>query len=310
MKKPEETMNEDVKTPEMTPEVPRKFSMSLSQSSRGESKSDGEMINLSRSPSVIDRISVRLKGKSLDNIQKQAATQFNLNPKKSIEFMSQHGLMSATPQDFATFMFVTPGLSKRKIGEFLGGVADFNQETLTFYLEHIDFSGQSLVDALRTMNLRFRLPGEAQQIDRILEAFATRYTQNNPSIFGSTDVVFILSFSCIMLNTDLHNENIAPSKKMTMQGFLNNNRGIDEGGDINPFILEQLYLEIQENEIRMNESDMYESDVVTFIAPKLAGWLHKKCENFMGSWRKHWFVLTDSCLYYFFEPSVTILSYS
>lgn len=32
----------------------------------------------------------------------------------------------------------------------------------------------------------FRLPGEAQKIDRMMEAFASRYCQCNPGVFQST----------------------------------------------------------------------------------------------------------------------------
>lgn len=33
---------------------------------------------------------------------------------------------------------------------------------------------------------------------------------------------------------------------------------------------------MQEAEIRMDEGDMYESEVITFVAPKKSGWLKKK----------------------------------
>lgn len=33
---------------------------------------------------------------------------------------------------------------------------------------------------------------------------------------------------------------------------------------------------MQDEEIRMDEGDMYESEVITFVAPKQSGWLKKK----------------------------------
>ena len=47
----------------------------------------------------------------------------------------------------------------------------------------------------------FRLPGEAQKIDRMMETFAQRYCQLNPNIFSNTDTCYVLSFAVIMLNT-------------------------------------------------------------------------------------------------------------
>jgi hypothetical protein len=51
----------------------------------------------------------------------------------------------------------------------------------------------------------FRLPGEAQKIDRMMETFAKRFCECNPGLFNSTDTCYILAFAIIMLNTNLHN---------------------------------------------------------------------------------------------------------
>jgi len=40
-----------------------------------------------------------------------------------------------------------------------------------------------LVQAMRNFLSSFRLPGEAQKIDRIMERFAIRFCEQNPSIF-------------------------------------------------------------------------------------------------------------------------------
>ena len=39
-----------------------------------------------------------------------------------------------------------------------------------------------------------RLPGEAQQIDRIMESFAAHYCSQNPGLFDEQDTCYILSF--------------------------------------------------------------------------------------------------------------------
>jgi hypothetical protein len=41
----------------------------------------------------------------------------------------------------------------------------------------------------------FRLPGEAQKIDRMMECFAQRYCQLNPNIFTNTGELSDLSVS-------------------------------------------------------------------------------------------------------------------
>jgi brefeldin A-inhibited guanine nucleotide-exchange protein len=76
----------------------------------------------------------------------------------------------------------------------------------------------------------FRLPGEAQKIDRIMEKFVEKFT--NPDVFPSADTAFILAFSVIMLNTDLHNPSIKDDRRMTAEGFIRNNRNSRKGGDL------------------------------------------------------------------------------
>jgi cytohesin len=61
----------------------------------------------------------------------------------------------------------------------------------------------------------FRLPGEAQKIDRMMEAFSSRYVGLNPGIFASTDVCYVVSFAIIMLNTALHNPAVNPRDRTT-----------------------------------------------------------------------------------------------
>ena len=107
-----------------------------------------------------------------------------------------------------------------------------------------------------------------------------------------------------MLNTDRHNPNIPESKKMSLEAFVANNRGINDGKDLPREVLVTLYKEINANEIKMSEGDQWEGDVVTFMAPNKSGWLQKQNHSttFSGKWKKHWFVLSEHVLYYFDSP--------
>ena len=78
------------------------------------------------------------------------------------------------------------------------------------YIDQINFNGMDFVNALRHLLSNFRLPGEAQKIDRIMEKFAGRYCENNPKldIFASADAAYVLAYSIIMLTTDLHSAQV------------------------------------------------------------------------------------------------------
>lgn len=51
------------------------------------------------------------------------------------------------------------------------------------------------------------------------------------------DTVFVLAFAIIMLNTDLHTPHLKQDRRMKMEDFIKNLRGIDDGADIDREIL-------------------------------------------------------------------------
>ncbi|KAA8523097.1 hypothetical protein F0562_009520 [Nyssa sinensis] len=104
--------------------------------------------------------------------------------------------------------------------------------------------------ALRTFLETFRLPGESQKIQRILEAFSEKfYDQQSSEIFVSKDSVFILCYSLIMLNTDQHNPQV--KKKMTEEEFIRNNRAINGGKDLPREYLSELFHSISTHAITL-----------------------------------------------------------
>lgn len=94
---------------------------------------------------------------------------------------------------------------------------------LRAFVNKLNFEGLAFDEALRKLLQTFRLPGEAQKIDRVMNEFAKRYCQNNSHVFSSPDTGYVLAYSLIMLNTDAHNPNV--KKKMSLSDFLRNNRG-------------------------------------------------------------------------------------
>jgi brefeldin A-inhibited guanine nucleotide-exchange protein len=120
------------------------------------------------------------------------------------------------------------------------------------FVDFMEFQNMGFVDALRMFLQSFRLPGEAQKIDRYMLKFAERYIAGNPAVFANADTAYILSFSTIMLNTDAHSPNIKKGR-MTKAEFFKNNRGINNGQDLPEHLLSDIYDEIHSNEIRMKD---------------------------------------------------------
>ncbi|KAK9829453.1 hypothetical protein WJX72_005963 [[Myrmecia] bisecta] len=184
----------------------------------------------------------------------EGVTLFNKKPKKGIAFMQEQGMLGRSGEDVAKFLAKTAGLNKTLIGEYLGEREDFCLKVMHCYVDAMDFEGAEFDAAIRTFLNGFRLPGEAQKIDRLMEKFAERYVHCNAEAFKSADVAYVLAYSVIMLNTDAHNPQV--KVKMSKQDFLRNNRGINDGGDLDEEYMTSLYDRIVNNEIKMKDSGL------------------------------------------------------
>ncbi|CAI4058360.1 hypothetical protein SKDZ_04G3830 [Saccharomyces kudriavzevii ZP591] len=175
---------------------------------------------------------------------------FNNKPKKAIPLLIQKGfLKDDSPNSIAKWLLKTEGLDLAAIGDYLGEGDDKNIAIMHAFVDEFDFTGMSIVDALRSFLQSFRLPGEGQKIDRFMLKFAERFVDQNPGVFSKADTAYVLSYSLIMLNTDLHSSRI--KNKMSLQEFFENNEGIDNGRDLPREFLEGLFNEIANNEIKL-----------------------------------------------------------
>ncbi|XP_076310068.1 cytohesin-1-like isoform X3 [Tachypleus tridentatus] len=226
--------------------------------------------------------------------------KFNMDPKKGIEYLTEHGLLQDTAESVAQFLYRGEGLNKTAIGDYLGERNDFNMKVLDAFVDLHDFTDLILVQALRQFLWSFRLPGEAQKIDRMMEKFAQRYCHLNPGVFSNTDTCYVLSFAIIMLNTSLHNPSV--KEKPSVEQFIKMNRGINNGGDLPRELILSLYDSIKQEPFKIPEDDG--NDLMhTFFNPDREGWLWKQGSSKLSgrykSWKRRWFILNDNCLYYF-----------
>ncbi|CAI2174280.1 9939_t:CDS:2 [Funneliformis geosporum] len=139
-----------------------------------------------------------------------------------------------TPQQYLDKLRDT--LSKSELATLLTKSKDvFHETVLRTYMETFDFTRDPVDIALRKFLMDCHLPKETQQIDRVMEAFAKRYYECNPDLFPSSDTVYVLAFSMLMLHTDAFNKSV--KRKMTKEEFVKNTK--IEGCP--PEVLEILY---------------------------------------------------------------------
>ena len=148
--------------------------------------------------------------------------RFNMKPKKGLQYLMEQGLLDGSAESVASFFHSNPALDKTAVGDFMGEDVAFNKAVLHAFAQLMDFRGLSFDEAIRTYVSGFRLPGEAQKIDRMMLEFASQYHINNPGRFSSADTAYVLAYSVIMLNSDQHNPQV--KNRMTKEEFFRNNR--------------------------------------------------------------------------------------
>ncbi|KAG8811794.1 hypothetical protein FRC17_002321 [Serendipita sp. 399] len=142
-------------------------------------------------------------------------------------------------------------VSKAEVAGVLASSGDdFHSKALRAFLAKFSFEKDPLDIAIRRLLMDLSLPRETQQIDRVMEAFAARYTECNPGLFSqpgmrksalrklcsfALDQAYILAFSLIMLHTDAFNK--SNKHKMTKPAYVKNTRL----PGVQPEILEYYY---------------------------------------------------------------------
>lgn len=179
---------------------------------------------------------------------------FNKRPDKGIRYLTERGFLDPCPRAVARFLISRKGLSKMRIGEYLGDLqGPFNARVLECFVEELDFAGMQVDLALRRFQSHFLLPGEAQKIERLVEVFSHRYARCNPDVvakLASPDTLFVLAFSVVLLNTDLHTPSVKADKRMKLEDYVRNLRGVDEGRDLDRDMLAGIYERIKAHPFR------------------------------------------------------------
>ncbi|GAA5872222.1 hypothetical protein JCM3774_002300 [Rhodotorula dairenensis] len=142
---------------------------------------------------------------------------------RALEALDDPDLVDAKARDLARQVWEGDEsfIESRKAAEWLGSATRLSTATLRHYMGKFDFAGLRLDGAFRRLCSRLYLKAETQQVDRILEQFSLRYYEQNPQYpFGSSDVVHAVTYSILLLNTDLHV--VDSASRMTRQQFIRN----------------------------------------------------------------------------------------
>lgn len=224
------------------------------KSSHGGSQQSITSFGSANNREVLDLPEELEERKHRKEVMETGIDMFNKKPKKGVAFLQDRGLLGTTIEDIAKWLHAEERLDKTIVGDYLGENDDHCKAVMCGYIDAMNFTDMDIVAALRHFLEGFRLPGEAQKIDRLMEKFASRFCDCNPNItlFPSADTVYVLAFSVIMLTTDLHSPQI--KHKMTKEQYIKLNRGISDSKDLPEEYLSQIYDEIAGQEIKMKNT--------------------------------------------------------
>lgn len=173
----------------------------------------------------------------------QALEKFNARPKDGIQFIKDKNLIDNNG-DLVQLLKDNMRVDKKVLGEFLS--KEENKPLREEFIRSLDFTNLRIDEALRSMLEKFRLPGESQLIERILDAFSIHWFKQNKGILQSSDNALSLAYAIIMLNVDQHSKKVKP---MTCDEFDRNLMGPKSERIYDRQLLDQIYTNIRDNEI-------------------------------------------------------------
>ena len=115
-----------------------------------------------------------------------------------------------------------------------------------------------IVQALRLFLFSFQLPSEGQKIDRIIEHFASKYYNDNPTLLTNADSAFYLSYGIMILQTALHNPNV--KDKMTLEEFTKILEEQNIQGNFSSDFFSDIYRQISEDPLSLPEFEESKQD--------------------------------------------------
>uniref|UniRef100_A0A0R3RV68 SEC7 domain-containing protein n=1 Tax=Elaeophora elaphi TaxID=1147741 RepID=A0A0R3RV68_9BILA len=191
------------------------------------------------------------------------------------------------PVRLAKRLFVLDGFKREDVAAHLSKKNEFGISVAEEYCALFNFSGIRLDAALRDFLSRFCLTGETQERTRIIEHFAKRYYECNPTLFRSADQVHALTCALLLLNSDLHGpvrnyfncHNVG--RRMSSRDFVDNLSHTEHVFDCS--LLKTLYVAIKEQPIKwVGELGETSSNGVS-VANDIISQIHEKKKKKMLS---------------------------
>uniref|UniRef100_A0A8C4DIN3 PH and SEC7 domain-containing protein 1 n=1 Tax=Dicentrarchus labrax TaxID=13489 RepID=A0A8C4DIN3_DICLA len=175
-------------------------------------------------------------------LDQDLSERLGLDSSETLTNGSHHADVAAAKR-LAKRLFNLDGFRKSDVARHLSKNNDFSRMVAEEYLSFFNFTGLALDQALRTFLRQFALMGETQERERVLSHFSKRYLDCNPRVIPSEDAVHTLTCALMLLNTDLHGQNIG--KRMSCTQFIGNLEGLNDGQDFHKDLTHTLLITME-----------------------------------------------------------------
>ncbi|TKS89489.1 PH and SEC7 domain-containing protein 1 [Collichthys lucidus] len=191
-------------------------------------------------------------------LDQDLSDRLGLESSETLTNGSHHADVAAAKR-LAKRLFNLDGFRKSDVARHLSKNNEFSRMVAEEYLSFFNFTGLGLDQALRTFLRQFALMGETQERERVLSHFSKRYLDCNPRVMPSEDAVHTLTCALMLLNTDLHGQNIG--KRMSCTQFIGNLEGLNGGQDFHKDLLKALYNSIKNQKLQwtLDEEELRKS---------------------------------------------------
>ena len=180
--------------------------------------------------------------------QKSVAESSSVLPNGNVTTVEEetrrgNGAAVASPESVALKMINLDGFTRSQVATLLAARGEDSVLLGREFMKHFTFGNVSIVDALRRLLKHVTIGGETQEQDRILGHFVKRYVESTTRPVGSEESTHTLAASVMLLNQDLHGENMG--KRMTLGQFYSNLSGLCDGHDFPKPVLKEVYQHVK-----------------------------------------------------------------
>ncbi|XP_068431012.1 PH and SEC7 domain-containing protein 4 isoform X2 [Clinocottus analis] len=184
------------------------------------------------------------------------------SPETAVPHMNGDAVNREMARRLAERLYKLDGIQRVDVVKHLDKDNDFSRAVGEEYLKLFDFTGETLDHGLRSFLKVVVLIGETQERERVLQHFTCRFHQCNPESFTSSESVLALTCALMLLNTDLHGQNVG--KSMSLPKFVSNLDGMNEGENFSKDLLKSLYNSIKSEPLQwaIDEEELKSSVLV------------------------------------------------